>query len=628
MSRPTPLPSASGMECELGGSMSKTPPLSNPLPESPSPLLNPQEEVRALLRRHPQTREVFARHGLMGCGGAAGPAEPLDQFALVHRVELLPLLRELEAAIAAEPPPEGSNAGEAGKISLLSESSTPPIPWRLALAGAVLSTLLMGTLLGAIHLEAIWGGHGIPSALNGQLHAHAQRWGFLALFIVGVAGYTLPRFFRDALAFPEALRLAVFALLGGTILRATTPLFHHGAAVGATLLTLLGMGAFSLAAAGTFWRAGCPREGFEKFLMAGLAWGIIAAVLDGFAAFTGAGGMLRGDGLQASYQAFLLGFATSFALGYSLRTFPVFLGLPEPRASRMDWTFFLLQGGVLLSTLACLLPSIPRAPGQILSALALLAGIGTVRPFPRVLKGPPAEGDRGFPPFVAAAYGWLGITALLLLALPLVHGGQGALADASRHALSLGFLSNLIMGMSSRIVPVFQGVPLAWPRARTAAWLFLQLSVALRMLQIPASLTDPEPFRPFIAASGAFALLAFIAFAAFLFATLVAQPEDLELPSTPAEPDENSLIVHILASSPEALSILVEAGFTPLAHPALRRTLARGVTLSTACRMKKVAIGPLLEQLRRAWAIAQVPTRAPGDSAPSNPASSTPSSPS
>ena len=55
--------------------------------------------IRDLVHRFPNTRSVFDRYGLKGCGGREGPAESLGFFARAHGVELNTLLRELQDAI-------------------------------------------------------------------------------------------------------------------------------------------------------------------------------------------------------------------------------------------------------------------------------------------------------------------------------------------------------------------------------------------------------------------------------------------------------------------------------------------------------------------------------------------------
>ncbi|HXZ79164.1 MAG TPA: hypothetical protein VEG30_04485, partial [Terriglobales bacterium] len=53
--------------------------------------------VAEIVRRCPNARQIFDRHGLKGCGGEHGPSEPLSFFAAVHQANVDELLREIDA---------------------------------------------------------------------------------------------------------------------------------------------------------------------------------------------------------------------------------------------------------------------------------------------------------------------------------------------------------------------------------------------------------------------------------------------------------------------------------------------------------------------------------------------------
>ena len=55
--------------------------------------------IRDLVGQFPNTRSVFDRYGLKGCGGPEGPAESLGFFARAHGVELSTLVRELQDVV-------------------------------------------------------------------------------------------------------------------------------------------------------------------------------------------------------------------------------------------------------------------------------------------------------------------------------------------------------------------------------------------------------------------------------------------------------------------------------------------------------------------------------------------------
>ncbi len=55
--------------------------------------------VAEIVRLCPSARKIFDQHGLKGCGGEHGPAEPLEFFARVHQADLEALLEDLNAEI-------------------------------------------------------------------------------------------------------------------------------------------------------------------------------------------------------------------------------------------------------------------------------------------------------------------------------------------------------------------------------------------------------------------------------------------------------------------------------------------------------------------------------------------------
>ncbi len=62
-------------------------------------VITPETSVADIVRACPSARRIFDEHGLRGCGGEHGPAEPLSFFANVHEVDLDRLLRELNAEL-------------------------------------------------------------------------------------------------------------------------------------------------------------------------------------------------------------------------------------------------------------------------------------------------------------------------------------------------------------------------------------------------------------------------------------------------------------------------------------------------------------------------------------------------
>src|SRR5262245_29413263 len=176
---------------------------------APAPGIDPGMTIRDAVTRYPRTAEVFARHGLGGCGGAAGPLEPIDQFARLHHVDLPTLLAELEASAREGP-------------AVAVRSPAPPPLWesyRLYLKTSLLLALTAGFGIGLLAVLGRAGGpdlgrYWLPLI---QAHGQVQLLGWVGLFIVGVAYHVVPRF-RGVAPVRRRVALATYALLLGAVL--------------------------------------------------------------------------------------------------------------------------------------------------------------------------------------------------------------------------------------------------------------------------------------------------------------------------------------------------------------------------------------------------------------------------
>jgi len=58
--------------------------------------------IGEVVQEHPETIEVFLRHGLFCLGCAAAQFEDIEQGALAHGIEIEPLITDLNAAVAEQ----------------------------------------------------------------------------------------------------------------------------------------------------------------------------------------------------------------------------------------------------------------------------------------------------------------------------------------------------------------------------------------------------------------------------------------------------------------------------------------------------------------------------------------------
>jgi voltage-gated potassium channel Kch len=353
---------------------------------------------------------------------------------------------------------------------------------------------LPGTLLGFSNLLAISTHHGLgtlpPAWMEG--HGHAQMFGWIGSFILGIGFYSQPSRGNSVLRIP----LTCWALwTSGVVLRwfANIDAWHWRTlfvvSSTAELMTLL----LFLSAAR---HHKMPESGQTRSKRRIEPWMI--------SVFVGTGGLLVGVvfnfvecirlaavGTSESFphaldQRYLVilgwGFLAPTVWGFSARWLPTFLGIGEPRerlfrsALIMDVAAILLALFGFLSfatiTLTCM-------------CVAVLLALRLVESPQNTLK-PKVQGIHpSFPVFIRMAYVWLVIAGGMSVwaALADLHNG---IWGASRHALTVGFAATMVFAIGPRILPHFGGVyNLFSKNLMLASLLLLQAGCTLRVSSEP-----------------------------------------------------------------------------------------------------------------------------------------------
>ena len=580
--------------------------------------IDPRSSVRDLLATHPAAADVLARHGLMGCGGREGPDEPLSWFARVHGVPVTQLIEELEAV---------ADSGAAGGAAGATGASTAPSPDELArenlyrrfLKTAILFTLTGGTALGAWALTVM----ALRERLGGvdrgviQVHGHWQLFGWVGLFVVGVAYHILPRLTGVPLPSLRAAAWSYGLLASGIVLRFAQSI-DPGVARNLLLplsaaLEIGGVALFAWTMARILGATPRPRPAWQRYCAHGTGWLVAASLLNAAHTFDllKSGRFEIAPWLNVPYlTVFLVGFVTFWIFGVSLRTLPVFMGLRDrPR----------LAAGLVVP-LSAAVATLAIAEGLFLrdgtGAARLAFGIGSAAAglllalfvFALGVLAPPAATpepgvDRGSEKFIRLAYAWLIVSgAMLLVFSRAILSGAGldhALVGAYRHALTVGFITTLMAGMALRIVPIFRGVPLYSPRLRDWTFWLLAVGNVIRVVFQSLSAADPAWLR-FAGVSGILELTALILFAVNLWRTMDTRNADDRAAAAAPAIGPGARVGDLLDAYPALLPVFVGSGFAPLANPVLRRTLARGVSVSQACRLHGVDLEAFLGRLRLA----------------------------
>lgn len=351
---------------------------------------------------------------------------------------------------------------------------------------------LPGTLLGFSNLMAISAHHGssfLPPAWM-QGHGHAQVFGWIGSFVLGIGFYSQPAHGRNVLRIP----MTCFLLwTTGVAMRWIANIYSwHWRAL------YIISASFELIAVLLFlWAASrhkkpqqpgkAKESGIDLWMVSvflGTA-GLLASIIFNFAECIRLA--LQGTNQAFPYaldQRFLIliawGFLVPTVWGFSARWLPSFLGIPRPAKRTFVTVLVLDAAGVLSGSFGLIrLATILLATGAILVSVALHL-------FDKPTGTAKVQGIHpSFPVFVRLVYVWLVIASGMSIwaAFYDVHGG---IWGASRHALTVGFAATMVFAIGPRILPHFAGIYAIYSkRLMFISLLALQTGCTLRVSSEP-----------------------------------------------------------------------------------------------------------------------------------------------
>lgn len=585
--------------------------------------INDATLIPDLLRYRPQSRQVLDRYGLRGCGGPLGPHESLGFFARAHDVPLQRLIQELQA--------------DDGPISP-SEAKVDPadtIYRRFFIAGIAV-VLTLGATWGAwLLLQIAWYGSFRAAGVHEiNAHGHAQIFGWVGLFVMGFAYQAFPRFKHTTLCWPNFAMASWWMMLTGIMVRsifeplaATNPMWI-GLVMAAAIVEVLAVG-ICVAVLIKTWRD-APKlfVYYDAYIACALGWFFIQALAE--AIYLAATLLIDANAktdLVATWQApvrdlQIHGFAMLMILGVSQRMLHHVYAFPEPNARLSLWALPLLNLAIIGEALGLVLMR-KIGPGFATlwyAAVIILTGTVGKLVYDWKIFCRTEDTDRSLK-FIRAAYVWLLVSLSMMLLMPAYQRGllpwlapesnaalvgfSHAFYGAVRHAITVGFISLMIVGVASRIVPTLNGIdgqtlPRLW-----VPFVLLNLGCSLRVFgQIVTDFTGSA--FPVAGVSGVLEVTGLAIWGIHLIRIMLgwyrpiaveSRPADA-VPVVPGEPIVGAhLVGEVLDTYPSLLNTFVVYGFRPLASPILRRILARGITIERACRLLKVNAPEFVEVL-------------------------------
>jgi len=324
-----------------------------------------------------------------------------------------------------------------------------------------------GTFLGVWNLLQISGRESITSISPAwlQAHGHAQVFGWVGSFILGIGFYSIPKMRGGVKSSFGTAWMCWGMWTTGTALRWVANVYLWEWRILLPVSALLELAAFLI-----FFRAVSQHRpessGEEKLgpwvwvvisassgLMLVLVANLAGCFYVSFRGVTPAFPHL----IDQRYLALMAwGFLVPFVWGFSAKWMSVFLGL---KPLRPKW----LLAAVVVNLVGLGLTL--GGAGSIGSWLFVVgAGIAAaaLRMFEPSEKEAKIRGVHStFPFFVRMAYVWLLVAAGVGVAATL-WDTSGGIWGASRHALTVGFISIMILSVGQRILPAFAGMRMLW----------------------------------------------------------------------------------------------------------------------------------------------------------------------
>jgi uncharacterized protein involved in response to NO len=353
--------------------------------------------------------------------------------------------------------------------------------------------LLPGTFLGVWNLIAISSRRAAESVSASwiQAHGHAQVFGWIGSFILGIGFYSIPKMRRTTPLATATAWICWSLWTAGVLMRWAANVYEwHWRAL------LPCSAALELVAFLIFFRvvsthkpavansgAAQGQPSFERWIIVVIAGttGLLATL----GANLGESIVLALRGTSPAFtpefdQRFLVlmawGFMVPFVWGFSARWLSTFIGAPKPSDRGLALIVALNTLGVIsaeagaLKVAVCLLMA-----GAVMSNFALRIVFRPVQP----AKTKGVHGS--FPYFVRFAYAWLVIAAALGLWAAFAKD-SGGIWGASRHALTVGFVSTMVFAIGQRVLPAFSGMRLLFsPKLMLAALALLTVGCTLRV---------------------------------------------------------------------------------------------------------------------------------------------------
>jgi len=576
-----------------------------------------ENTVKEIVEKFPVTRQIFETYGIM-CGGNILPDKPLSFFAKMHNISPIQLIDDLQKLIAGK---DASN-----QEITLTKPQTEHV-YEIFIKTAILIMLSTGCLYGAFMLAymAYKNSFASVSWILLETHGDTQVYGWVGLFIMGISYFALPKFWNSILYSTPLAYKSFFLMIVGIFLSFVfKTISYYSGIFFFRIPTLIGhifqvvsIIIFSYVMFRTYFSSEKEKfEIYEGFLLSSYFWFLFQAVVSSVLFFHFV--MVENTAIPDSFKSpirhiQIVGFACLVIIGIFTKTLPIFLGIQEPNQKISAYVLHILNASILLRTVSgfyreytdnfsAFFTSIYCLAG-ILEAFGVFLFIYNLNLFDKkkAIKNP-TNLPLGFRKYIRAALVWLLVSEGGFLTFTIYESISGeqishALFGSYRHAIFVGFISMMILGCASKMVPLSKGVKLFSMKLLDTAFILINVGCFFRVVTQPVSFHLYPQFYFFMGLSGFIEYAAMFCFGINAWKTMrLGTPEEESVEHiTLATASTN--VYQLIKQYPQTLDILIKFGFKQLKNPILRNTLARTISLGQAAQINPVNLDELLKEL-------------------------------
>lgn len=307
---------------------------------------------------------------------------------------------------------------------------------------------------------------------------------------------------------------------------------------------------------------------------------------------------------------YLFGFVFMFIFAINIRTVFAFLDIKPVREKAVNLTFWVMNISVPIYFVAHMFAdrnTIALRVSQFIAfpiALAIITFIYGLRVFERSTRElQDVVMDRSYAKTIRTAYIWLIVTTGILLIIPFLgHGSdvQRRFHGSLNHAVTVGFITMMIIGYASKMIPTFKGIDMYSLKLSTLTFVLLNTGCFLRVFsQILVGTSGGKPlFYAVMGTSGWFELTALGIFGYNLWKTMnTTQVTKSSVAGKLTEVTKDTKVFDVVDQYPDTLQIFLDFGFSQMANPVMRKTMGRVASIEMATKMHNVDIDKFLKAL-------------------------------